>query len=425
MFNKCLSFVGLVSFVSFAAAAPPSSVPQTAQEMGLMVGSPPKKTIDIAKWDKGPYNRWAFQHMSEIVPTAVISRGMQPRTEFVSAPVESITQLKFTTLDDQELTVEENLKLNYTDSFIVLKGGKVVLEKYYNGMGPETRHLLMSVSKSVTGAVIGSLIEAGELSPDNKVVDYIPELKNSPGFKDATVRQILDMTTAIQFSEDYADPNAEVVKHEEATAWRGQTSTAKDGLYAFAQEIQRVERNHGEVFHYASINTDILGWLIERATGERFSDYMSNIVWSKLGAERDALLSVDLLGSPVVNGGFVMTTRDLARFGQMILQGGHFNGQQIVPKEWIEDIRMNGNNAAWKPTSYSKIWPDGFYRSQWYVTKDDQGSFFGVGVNGQHLWINPTTNVVIVKFSSYPISADVKRGKQDWAMMDAIARSLK
>ena len=151
---------------------------------------------------------------------------------------------------------------------------------------------------------------------------------------------------------------------------------------------------------------------------------MSETVWSKLGAVHDAQLSVDYRGSAVANGGFCMTLRDLARFGQLVLDNGRANGQQIVPTEWFDDIRNNGKNSAWKPTKYGQVWPNGFYRNQWYVTKDDHGSFFAVGVNGQHIWINPTTRVVIVKYSSFPKSADTTSAGMAMSAMDAIAREL-
>jgi len=399
--------------------------PKTAAEMGIMQGSPPERLIDMSKWDKGPDNRWAFQHISEIIPTANISRGLAPVSPLQRAPAD-LSKLVFTTpKKNKKMSVAKMLETTYTDGFIVLHDGKVVFEKYYNGMTPDTRHLLMSVSKSVTGTLAGILVDDGRLNPLAKVTDYIPELKNSPGFADVTVRQVLDMTTSIVFSEDYADPKAEVVSHEVATGWRGPSSTlAKNGLYAFAQTIKKDKRAHGEKFHYASINTDVLGWLIERASKQRFADFMSETIWSKLGAEHDAHLSVDYKGSAVANGGFVITLRDLARFSQMVLDDGYYNGQQIVSSGWIDDIRFNGNNAAWKPTSYVKIWPKGFYRNQWYVTEDDHGSFFAVGVNGQHIWINPKTRVVIVKYSSLPVSADKDNIKLGWAGMDAIARSF-
>ena len=335
-----------------------------------------------------------------------------------------LSGLVFEMADSKKMTVKEMLDMTYTDGFIVLHDGKVAFEKYYNGMKPNTRHLLMSVSKSVTGTLAGILVMDGRLNPAAKVVDYIPELKKSPGFADTTVREVLDMTTSIVFSEDYDDPKAEVVSHEKATAWRGRTPLADKGLYAFAQTIKKDQRAHGDLFHYASINTDVLGWLIERASGQRYIDFMSDAIWSKLGAEHDAQISVDYHGSAVANGGFCITLRDLARFAQMVLDDGLYNGRQIVSSGWIDDIRFNGNNSAWKPTKYGKVWSDGFYRNQWYVTRDDQGSFFAVGVNGQHIWINPTTRVVIVKLSSFPKSADVESAGLAMSAMDAIARKL-
>ena len=399
--------------------------PETAAEMGIMQGSPPTRVIDIASWDKGPDNRWAFQHISEIVPVATISRGNGPAAPLGSS-LKDLSGFSFNAPNGRETTIQEMLVRTYTDGFIVLHKGEIVFEKYYNGMTPDTRHLLMSVSKSVTGALAGILVDDARLKPDAWVTDYIPELKDAPGFGGATVRQILDMTTAIVFSEDYADPNAEVVAHEAATGWRGANAPmARDGVYAFARTIKKDDsRPHGKVFHYASINTDVLGWLIERASGQRFADVMSDAIWSRLGADHDGHLSVDYRGSAVANGGFVLTLRDLARFSQMVLDDGSFNGRQIVPSGWIDDIRFNGDNSAWKPTHYSEIWPNGSYRNQWYVTGDDQGSFFAVGVNGQHIWINPSSRVVIVKFSSLPISADKENIKLGWAAMDAVSRSL-
>lgn len=419
-FRNMLVLTALAALIPMAFGDEP---PKTAAELGIMQGSPPTRLIDMSRWDKGPDCRWAFQHISEIIPTANISRGSGASTELPRA-TRDLSGLVFETADGKQATVKQMLAATYTDGFIVLQDGQVVCEKYYNGMKPDTRHLLMSVSKSVTGTLGGILVMDGRLNPDAKVVQYIPELKNSPGFADATVREVLDMTTSIVFSEDYDDPDAEVAFHEQATAWRGRTAIAEKGLFAFAQTIKKDKRDHGELFHYASINTDVLGWLIERASGQRFIEFMGESLWSKLGAEHDAQISVDYLGSPVANGGFCITLRDLARFGQMVLDDGYYNGQQIVPSGWIDDCRLSGKNSAWRPTKYGEVWPDGFYRNQWYVTRDDQGSFFAIGVNGQHIWINPTNRVVIVKFSSYPVSAHVESAVLAVSGMDAIARKL-
>jgi hypothetical protein len=396
--------------------------PATAADMGIMVGSPPERIVDMTRWDKGPDNRWAFQHISEIIPTADISRGGGAPSDLPEAR-RDVTGIRFK-VDGVETSVGEALAATYTDAFLVLVDGAIIFDEYWNGMRPDTRHLLMSVSKSVTGTLAGLLVTDGYLDPEAPLVHYIPELQRSPGFAETTVRQVLDMTTAIQFSEDYDDPTAEVVVHEEACAWRYRTPVAEAGLYAFAQTVQRADRAHGELFHYASINTDVLGWLIERATGQRFVEYMSDALWSKLGAGHDAQISVDHHGSAVANGGFCITARDLGRFGQMMLDGGRYNGEQIVPAEWIDDIRHNGPNSAWAPTHYGSIWPDGNYRNQWYVIGDDHGAFFAIGVNGQHIWIDPTTRAVIIKFSSVPDSVDIGLAELALGAIEAVARSF-
>ena len=418
-----MAFCFRVFFLSVSMTMVQAQPARTAAQLGFTESFPPRRAIDLSKWDRGEDCRYAFQHISEIIPVASISRGSGDATE-LPRDLRDLSEMTFKAPDGQAITVRAMLDATYTDGFIVLQDGAVVFEKYYNGMTPETRHLLMSVSKSVTGTLAGILVNEGRLNPDKKVVDYIPELTNSPGFADATVREVLDMTTSIVFSEDYDDPAAEVQLHEQATAGHGRTPIAQKGLYAFAQTIRKDEREHGEVFHYASINTDVLGWMIQRASNQRFSEFMSQRVWSRLGAEHDAHLSVDSFGSPVTNGGFVITLRDLARFGQMVLDDGVHNGQQIIPSGWIDDCRYNGKNSAWKPTKYAKKWPDGFYRNQWYVTRDDQGSFFAIGVNGQHLWVNPTSRVVIVKFSSFPVSAKLEPMELAIDGLDAIARKL-
>ncbi len=397
--------------------------PKTASQLGFNDGFPPTRLVDMSKWDRGEDCRWAFQHISEIIPTANISRGPGTPTP-LARDLRDLSGISFESFSGEKMTVNAMLGSTYTDGIIVLQDGVVVAEKYYNGMTPDTRHLLMSISKSVTGILSGVLVNDGRLDPDKLVVDYIPELKRSPGFAEATVREVLDMTTSIVFSEDYDDPEAEVASHEQAMAWRGRSELANAGLYSFAQTIKKDEREHGELFHYASINTDVLGWLIERTSNQKYVDFMSQSIWSKLGAEHDAQISVDYLGSPVSNGGFVITLRDLARFGQMVLDDGYFNGAQILPSGWVDDIRFNGKNSAWKPSKFGKVWSKGFYRNQWYVTNDDQGSFFAVGVNGQWIWINPTSRVVIVKLSSAPVSADPEIFNSTVPGLDAIARYL-
>jgi CubicO group peptidase (beta-lactamase class C family) len=379
------------------------------------------RVVDLAAWDKGPDNRWAFQHVGEIIPTAVVSRGDGTATTLAVRPSD-VTSLRVEN-GGTEMTVGDVLRSTYTDGLIVLADGEVVHEEYFNGMGPHTRHLLMSVSKSLVGTLVGVFVADGRLDPDSPIVEYLPELRSSPGFADATIRHLLDMTTAIEFSEEYDDPDSEVAAHERAMGWRGRSPFAERGLYAFAETIGRANRSPGAEFHYASINADVLGWLVERVAGRRFVDVMGDVLWSRLGVDHDALLSVDHRGSAVVNGGFCLTLRDLARFGQMVLDDGRANGAQIVPHEWLDDIRHNGDNSLWRPTVYGERWPDGWYRSQWYVTGDDHGSMFAIGVNGQHVWIDPATRAVVAKLSSMPKSVDEPLTALAFDAIETVARA--
>jgi CubicO group peptidase (beta-lactamase class C family) len=360
--------------------------------------------------------------VSEFLPTANVSRGSTSPTVFGEG-LTDLSDLKLPAEHGVEMPLEKVLASTYTDGFIVIKDRQVLFEEYFNGMDSHTRHLLMSVSKSVTGTLAGVVVGSGQLDPEERIVSYIPELKDSPGFVDATVRHILDMTTAIVFSEDYDDPESEVVAHEESCGWRGRNPRSEAGVYEFSRSIQRADRAHGELFHYASINTDVLAWLIERSTGQRLVDVLSDTIWSRLGADHDGHLTVDHKGSPVANGGFCLTLRDLARFGILMLNHGHIDRDEMVPHQWVEDTLSNGSNEAWLPTIYGPIWPKGRYRNQWYVTGDDHGSFFGIGVNGQHLWVNPTTQVVIAKFSSHPASVNKEAMFLSMSAMDTIARS--
>ncbi len=399
---------------------------KTAAEMGLMAGSPPadEKLVTRENWGHAPANRWAFQHASEILHTANISRGSGPVAALAQEP-RNISLLGFDDSQGEQTNVQALLHESYTDGFIVLREGAIIFETYLNGMRPDTKHILQSVSKSVTGMLAGALVHNGRLDPNAQVTDIIPELAES-AYGDATVRQVLDMTVSVVWREEYDDPESEVSVHESAMLWADRDEVSRAGDYSFLTTLKKDERKHGELFHYASCNTDVLGWLIERTSGQRFADFFSDQIWSKLGADHDSYITVDERGSPAANGGFAMTLRDLARFGQMVLDEGRFNGAQVVPSGWILDTRHNGDNAAWRPHPWADATdtPNGFYRNQWYVTGKERGVYFAVGVYGQLLWIDPTTRVVIAKCSSWDEPVNLKYAGDALLAVDAVARAL-
>jgi CubicO group peptidase (beta-lactamase class C family) len=402
---------------------PVDAVPRTAQELGLMRDFPPAedKLVTADNFQDAPYNRWAFLHMSNLLPTAQISRGDLPITVFPRA-IEDVGRLSYEG-PDSTTTVADMLERTYTDGFLVLRNGVVITERYFNGMLPDTRHLLMSVSKSLTGTLAGILIGQGVLDPTATVPTYVPELRRG-AYGKATVQQVLDMTVSLVFNEDYADPHSEIQRQDRAVGWR----TARDGdiigNYHFIPTLKEAGR-HGEVFQYCSANTDVLGWVMEKITGTPFCELLSREIWAKLGAEHDAYSTVDRYGAAMPNGGICTTLRDLARFGQMILQEGRFNDRRIVPASWIEETRLHGDNGPWRHAAWwAGLYPRGSYHNKFWHTADDHGSFFGTGIHGQFLWIDPRTKVVIVKFSTRPEASDHAVMLDNLRGLAAICRAL-
>ena len=301
----------------------------TAAELALMQGTPPPadRLVTLANWQEGPFNRWAFQHVSEVVPCAVLGRGDGPVLPLPHA------------LEDLDPLLDGFLERTYTDGFIVLRDGRIVYERYCNGLTDRTPHLLQSVSKSFASALVGSLVERGLVELERPARDYVPELWSS-GFGDATVGQLLDMSASIVFSEEYADPSSEVQAQDRAAGWRPRHPGDPENSYAFLCSLRK-DGEHGRTFQYCSASTDALAWVLERASGRRYADLLATELWQRLGAEHDAWITVDSAGFGFANGGMCVTLRDLARFGHLMLNGGGVNGVRITPSSWVAHSRSD------------------------------------------------------------------------------------
>ena len=260
----------------------------------------------------------------------------------------------------------------YTDAVVVAHGGRVVLERYTGETGPDTPHLLMSISKSVVGCVAGNLVERGLLSPAHLVTDHVPELGHS-GYRGASLRDVLDMRSGVEFSEDYTDLNAEVRVMEEAMGWRPASHGQLPGsMYAYLTTLGGAG-NHGGVFDYRSCETDVLGWVCERATKTRMADLVGELVWSPIGAERDAEITCDGVGTAIHDGGMCATARDLARFGAMLLAGGEVAGRRVVPASWLREswtVAPDIRDAFARSVSGPYL-PGGWYRNKfWFLPRE-------------------------------------------------------
>jgi CubicO group peptidase (beta-lactamase class C family) len=381
---------------------------QVVDPSGLMRESPPppEALVTLANWQDPPFNRWGFQHVRDLVPTARIGRGDGPVAEFERAPRE-LDSIGVPGADGGAVSLADALAQTYTDGFLVLHDGRIVDERYFTGMTPATPHLLMSVSKSVTGALAGVLTGRGQLDPAAPVVRYVPELAGT-SFEGATVRHLLDMRTGTRFNEDYADLASHARQYEQIAGWRPlvDPQPAAD-LYGYMATLEN-DRPHGGMFEYRSILSDLLAWVLERAGGDRFPDLLSREVWAPLGPEHDADITVDPHGFSVADGGINTTLRDLARFGQLYLQGGVWGGHQVVPAGWIEDTRHGDDDtrAAFAASQHAGEFPGGMYRNQWWILLPDGSRYTGLGINGQMLFVDVPANVVVAKFSTWPVALD-------------------
>ena len=214
------------------------------------------------------------------------------------------------------------------------------------------------------------------------------------------------MTTGLKFSEDYADPNAEVWAHAQAgnPLPKPKDYTGPRSYYEFMQTVQP-QGQHGSAFGYKTVNTDVLGWVIARVTGRNVAELLSERIWRRLGAEQDAYFTVDSIGTPFAGGGFNAGLRDLARFGEMLRNNGRYNGQQIVPKTVVDDIRRGGNKEAFAKANYTLL-PGWSYRNMWWVTHNEDGAYTARGVHGQTIYIDPKAEMVIVRFASNPVASN-------------------
>lgn len=374
----------------------------------VMQGFPPAKdtVVTLGNWRQGPFNQWAFHHVREFLPTACIASDPAQLKAPVSRPVD-IGSVSF---DDggQQRSIQEMLAFTNNDACVVLHKGDVVFETYANGMDASSQHILFSVSKSVTAMVAGVAVERGQLDPDALITNYIPELSGT-AYEGATVRHLLDMTTGIDFIEDYTATEGLIIRYREASGWNVRT-VAETGYHMreFLTEMTDMAKEHGGQFRYKSPNSDMLGWVIERATGERFVDYMSKNVWQPMGATRDAYITVDPVGAPRTAGGICATAIDLALFGHMIMSGGKRDGVQIVPNEWVNDTRSNGSVDEWNCGDYKDDYPDWDvrYRNKWYVLGGDKAPMTGIGIHGQFLFIDFEREMVCACFASQPDAVD-------------------
>ena len=342
-------------------------------------------TVPLETWQVGPWNRWAYLHVGEVVPTVAVRRDTGRRWELPSEDDGA--------LDDLAAALCETA---YADGVAVVRDGTFVLERYANGMGADTRHLSQSVGKSVLGLLVGVLAERGALHPDAAVADLVPEVAAS-GYAGATLQHLLDMTAAIDFVEDYA---VDFWRYDVACGWHPPHPDVEAGsILEFLPTIGPAAWAHGARFHYASPNTDLLGIAAERAGGAPLAELIATHLWEPLGAEHDAEVTVDPAGTGVISGGFCASLRDYSRLGALVAAGG----RGIVPERWAATLG-HGDPSAFARTTVpdSTSGTDG-YGTQWWHR---DGGPVARGIHGQMIAVDRRAGVIVTILSSWPYAMD-------------------
>jgi len=393
------------------------------RQLGLMQGFPPAPDKAV-RFDNDsswmfPNTRWSFSHQRELSPTANIWRGTGPVHAFQKALRDDLDDIPFTTMDGRALTWQQSLAENYTDGILVLHKGKIIYERYLGALQPHLPHVAMSITKSFTGLLAAMLQHEGVIDPSDPVLHYLPEMKGT-AYADATVHQVMDMTIGVKYSELYTDPHAEIWQYAVAGNAKAtpKNYTGPDTIVGFLQTLKK-EGNHGEAFAYKTCNSEVLGWIVQRATGMHLAELISMLLWQKLGVEENAYIVVDKVGMPMCGGGLSLTLRDLARFAEMMRHGGAFNGQQIVPEAVVADIARGADRDHFAKSGIETLkgWS---YRHQWWVSHNNLGVYAARGIHGQAAWIAPGADLVISRFGSHPTAAN-GNGPLDHVSLPAFA----
>jgi len=353
--------------------------------------------VPRSDWDRAPWNRWSFQHVREILPTAVISRGTGGARELPRRPA-GLDDLPVGGVGGEATTLAGLLEETYTDGFLVLHEGAIVFERYFNGMDETTLHLSQSVAKSFTGALAGILAGQGVIDVAAPLTAYVPELADT-AYRGATVRYVLDMTSGVRFTEDYTDPYSDMGRADVASGWKPAPADGREwpgSMLELILGLDTLERPHGDRFSYRSIETDVLAFALERATGRRLPQLLSEELWQKLGMEQDGCMTIDSAGFALADGGLNACLRDYGRFGQMLLEGGG----GIVPASWVEATQSGDHGVFGAP--YTAVLPGGAYRNQFWIEDVSSRNLMARGVFGQLIFVDWAHKMVVVKLSSWP-----------------------
>ena len=328
-----------------------------------------------------------LQHMDELFPSRPVQRGSEV-FEFGRGTYSLPATFTYT---DRSYHTETFLEDTATTGLLIVQDDRILLERYQRGHSAGGRHIAWSVSKSFVSALFGIAVAEGHIRDIMQpVTDYLPELEGS-GYDGVPIKHLLQMSSGVGFNEDYGDPSSDINR-------MGRAMAMGSSLLEFAATLKRV-REPGTLQHYVSIDTQVLGTILVRATGRSLAAFTSEKLWRVLGMESDAYWLVDGSGMEMAFGGLNATLRDFARFGRLYLNRGNWNGRQIVPRAWV-DASVTPDAPHLMPGPKPNSDNEMGYGYQWWIPAEPRGDFMALGVYNQMIYVDPRHRLIIVKNSA-------------------------
>ena len=375
--------------------------------------------LTLSNFQFGPINRWSFSHIREVIPTVNIERSQDRVLNLKKS--QNYTHNFSLNYDGQTQSINEIVKKRFIDGIIILKNDEILFEQYYGNLTEDKPHLMNSISKSVVGLLAGKLEQDGLIDFDKPVSYYVPELSKS-GWGTDSLRLVLDMKDGSDYSEDYPDFTTTFRIQDCAIGWTNADycpEKIENGLYNFLPTIGRKESNKG-TFKYRSGSTDVIGWVLEKASGKPLANLISEYIWKPMGAEFDAYITVDESGFVLADHGMNSTLRDLSRIGLLVLNEGKAFDQQIIPAEFIRDMHVH-EDPNWPYDVSDGTSP--YYRSFWWGKGNEERDLNGYGIHGQLLRVSPQAEMVVAIYSTWP-RANGEINNQYWDKSDELIDAL-
>lgn len=388
----------------------------------VMDGFPPSREslVTPANYRQHPFSQWGFRNAG-----AHLNVVMMPRSgavhSFNESPDAAVGKMISVDTEGSSKTFETIFSENYADGVIVLRNNTVVFEKYWNGLSRDYQHKWFSCSKSLASSAFGILVDQMKIDLSASPAKYIPELKGS-AFERVRIQDVLNMSTALGFQESYTDTSNFFYKYYSVAAYAPDVRPKHEpdpmtadvlGVYDFLVKKAFINPNlqPGVKFEYSSVNVDVISWMISRLSGKPYHDFVRENIWAKIGAEHDAYINVDRSYTAVATAGVNTTLRDAALFGQLILNRGTLDGEQIIPRNWVDEtlnLTAKDKERYARNDVYVKAkMPWVSYKNYWWILDETKGEYAAVGIHGQVIYINRSANLVVAYFSSQPQASSV------------------